>query len=393
MSKAKEYSKTPLATKLFEQPESIDPQSSCYIFGKLPIEVRELIWRFTLTRYEDLNDPYALDERCARPGQAAPLRIDLDLLLTCRAAYVETFLLPFQLNSLLVHDGDWDDLPHKVALLCLPNNLLRCSQLKPWQLAQISSVEMTVQQYALEGGSVDRVSRLVGAQPRHKGHESRGHTLQNYASFVPPRPDETQNLFVGRKITNLTIRMSRTDWWSWSSSPDEGEESASERLRLEPMVNTTSYHFVHAMTQGYEARKEGREPEFGLDDFEKQGRWGSLLSEYWPDLKTFNLVLETFACKKDQLDYVVKCAKLWTFPLEDGYHLVWDGKEESLRWRGASYYGYEVREPWIEMGNTTESGVGVGTPISWSPNEDGDDASQEFIIKTLTFERRKNEDR
>lgn len=237
-------------------------------------------------------------------------------------------------------------------------------------------------------GSVERVSRLVGALGRHRQQECRGFTLQGIASFATNSASGPQ--LVSRKISSLTIRMLRTDWWSWSSSPQEGEENPSERLRLEPLANTTVSMSL-AMTRGYEARKAGEEPDFGLDNFEKEGRWGKQITEYWPDLTTLELVLETFACKQSQLDYVVECAKLWTFPLEDGYYLVWNGREESLRWRGAPSYGYERGHSWIEEENTAQNEAQDATVTQWGPTSGG--VGQDFIIKTLKFERRRNEER
>ncbi|XXG96899.1 hypothetical protein Hte_003190 [Hypoxylon texense] len=384
--------RVPLATKLLEHPDSINPQLESRIFNKLPREIRELIWRFSLTRYEDLDKAYNLSCRYARPGQAAPLRIDVDLLLACRALYVEAFLTPFEVNPILVHDGDPQDLPvlgSFYPLVCVPSDLRRYAKLRPWQLANISSIEMSVQQYNLEGGSVERVSRLVGGLGRHWGQEIRGFTLQNMARFAANSAGGLQ--LASKKITSLSIRMGRTDWWSWSSSPEEGEKDPKERLRLEPMANVTDDRMCLAMTQGYEARKAGEEPDFGLDNFEKEGRWGRQITEYWPDLATLELVLETFACKQSQLDYVVECAKLWTFPLEDGYHLVWDGTNESLRWRGAPSYRYDRWLPWVKAENKAQNVAQDATEIQWGPTSDG--AGQEFIIKTLKFARRKNEER
>lgn len=145
--------KAPLAMRLLEQSGSINPQLGSPIFSNLPREIRELIWRFCLTRYEDLDSLYPIESRFSRPGRSAPLRTALDLLLTCQAIYVEAFLVPFEVNPFVVHDGDRQDLPplgssHQ----CIPGDLGRYEKLKPWQLAHISSVEMTVQQFQLEGG-------------------------------------------------------------------------------------------------------------------------------------------------------------------------------------------------------------------------------------------------
>jgi hypothetical protein len=57
-----------------------------------------------------------------------------------------------------------------------------------------------------------------------------------------------------------------------------------------------------------------------------------------PDLKTLQLVLETFKVKEEQLECVVNCAKTWRFN-DDGeakekekWVLVWDGEIVEKRW-------------------------------------------------------------
>jgi hypothetical protein len=63
--------------------------------------------------------------------------------------------------------------------------------------------------------------------------------------------------------------------------------------------------------------------------------WGAAIGNL-PDLKTFELILETFLEKKRQLELVVDCAKTWKFPLKDTqYEMVCDGKVEDLRWTSA----------------------------------------------------------
>lgn len=260
-------------------------------------------------------------------------------------------------------------------------------------------------------GSVERVSRIIGAMGRHKGFECRSFNGLGFATLEQPAkvdnganemsdnkdtadklPFPEENLLVGRKITHLTIQMGRTDWWSWKTELSECENNPRERLRLEPMINST-HIAAHRlpMTMGYEARKAGKEPDFGLDEFEKQGRWGLHVGEYWPDLTTLKLVLETFMFKKDQLDYVIECAKLWNFPLGDGYHLVWDGTEEAFRWRGAS--SYYNRNPRSSEGNSSRNFEAQDPPvIRWRPEiQNGCDPgdAQEFIVQTMTFKRRR----
>ncbi|TGJ81104.1 hypothetical protein E0Z10_g7667 [Xylaria hypoxylon] len=410
--------KLPLAVQILDDPRSVDQQQRCPLFAKLPAELRELIWDYTLTAYEDLDALYPLDRPYARPGQAAPLRIALDLLLTCRAVYLEAFLVPFQVNPMTVFDGHPDVVPPNNPLQCTPSNLRLCRKLRPWQFANISSVDMSVQQFMLEGGSIERVSRLSGNKGRHEGHESRGFTLAGYASFAPPKETNTpggdmmrpgaaetraaltRSIFMGKKITHLTLRMSRTDWWAWISSPLAGADDPHDALRLEPMINVTDRRETSsAMLEGYEARKEGRELDFSLDEFEKQGRWGMQFAEYWPDLQTLELVLETYVIKENQLDSVVKCAKLWTFPLNDGKQLEWNGKKESsTRWCGAHEYSYDndLEVSWPNDPLEAHVSQSKDTPaVQWRPTTDDETdvgPGQEFVMKSLIFTRRRSVD-
>ncbi|KAI8630609.1 hypothetical protein F5Y19DRAFT_463965 [Xylariaceae sp. FL1651] len=411
--------KLPLAVHILDDPSSINQQSGCNLFTKLPAELRGLIWEYALTGYEDLNALYPLDKPYARPGQAAPLRVAVELLLTCRAVYLEAFLVPFQVNPMIVFDGHPDVVPPNNLLQCTASNLRLCSKLKPWQFANICSVDMTVQQFMLEGGSIERASRIVGNKGRHEGHEARGFTLAGYASFGPAKETKTLNrdiplspgaaetraalirsIFRGKRVTHLTIRMSRTDWWSWTSHPQAETQNPHEMLRLEPMINVTDRQATSsAMLEGYEARKEGREPDFELDEFEKQGRWGMHFAEYWPDLQTLELVLETYEGKEKQLDSVVECAKLWTFPLHDGKQLEWNGEEEaSVRWRGAHEYEYDadLGISWTkDQLHTQESRRNDAAVTQWrpTPNHQAEtEPGQEFVIKSLVFTRRRSVD-
>ncbi|KAK5635349.1 hypothetical protein RRF57_011061 [Xylaria bambusicola] len=406
--------KLPLAIQILDDPSSVNQQLDSPLFSKLPAELREIVWDYALMGYEDVDALYPLDRPYARPGQAAPLRIDLELLLTCRAVYLEAFLVPFQVNPMVVFDGHPDVVPPESPLQCTPSNLRLCRKLRPWQFANITSVDMSVQQFMLEGGAIERVSRLLGNKGRHAGHEARGFTLAGYAAFAPAKETNTsagdallrpgapetrdtliRSIFMGKKIAHLTLRMSRTDWWAWTSSPHDGDHDPHEALRLEPMINVTDRHETcSAMLKGYEARKEGKEPDFDLDEFEKQGRWGMQFAEYWPDLQTLELALETYAAKENQLDEVIKCAKLWTLPLDDGKQLKWNGEEaSSVQWRGARQYGYddELGMSWpIEQSDSTGSSRKDTPAAQWRPttNDTNDiGPAQEFVIKSLIFTR------
>lgn len=151
-ARRKTEQRVPLAHEILDHPDSIDSQLQSPLFGKLPRELRDLIWRFSLTRYEDLDRLYDIRKPYARPGQAAPLRVAVQLLRTCRAVYVEAFLTPFQVNPIMIFHGDDNDIPPGIPLMRTTENQFLCRKLRFWQFANISSVETTLQQIHLEGG-------------------------------------------------------------------------------------------------------------------------------------------------------------------------------------------------------------------------------------------------
>ncbi|OTB09493.1 hypothetical protein M426DRAFT_80170 [Hypoxylon sp. CI-4A] len=306
----------PLAVALLQRPNEIDPQLSSPIFSNLATELREKIWRFALQRYEDLDNLYEIDDPFARPGQAAPLKVAVELLLTCRAVYVEAFLIPFQVNPIVMLLTDSPIAPLANPLVHESDGLtFLYYELKGWQYANISSVEWIVEQSMLEMGSLDTLEARIGAFLRHEGREIRNIYMDGSHCLEESDGDgdeASRNPLIGKKIKHLTIRLVRESWLTWKSLPEAGEKDPRERHQLEPQTETTRGD-GSVMLRGYEARKSGRESDLDIDWAYQP--WGAQVSVYWPDLETFELVLETFACKQAQLDDVVKCAKLWTFPV------------------------------------------------------------------------------
>lgn len=250
-------------------------------------------------------------------------------------------------------------------------------------------------------GTLDRISRMVGALRRHSGSRFEGFALTGYPIMTHVGTADPKNplsdLCACRRITRLTIRLNRTDWWSWGQAPKPDDILPNDdKLRLEPLTShTRSGANKTAMERGFTARIRGLTPDFLLDAFEKQGRWGVLLQEFWPDLQVFELAMETFAAKTDQLKHVVECAKLWTFPMEPGYQLQWSGKAETKEWQGAALYGYEPLATWVierAAGDTAskESARSIFRRIKNSKQKPRRPLEgQKFIIKTMTYERRK----
>ena len=264
-------------------------------------------------------------------------------------------------------------------------------------------------------GTLERVARLIGSVPRHRGCIFQGHALTGYPSMVelvnvddedlqkvksgnslPRQPRSLIDLCICKRITRLTIRMNRTDWWSWSNEPSQSDADSPDRtLRLEPFINhTKSDRNSRAMLEGWTKRATGiKYPDFDLDDFEKQGRWGAQIQEFWPDLQILELVLETFAAKTKQLARVVECAKLWTFPVSERYELRWNSEEHTTEWQGAALYSYEPMALWaikhpVETGASRKRYVpSLIQRVKGSKSKPLN--GQRFVVKTVTYERKK----
>ncbi|KAJ6558096.1 hypothetical protein B0H19DRAFT_1149921 [Mycena capillaripes] len=69
------------------------------LFATLYPELRNIVFIFALTEYDDPNRPYSKHECYYRPGFEFAGRIDTSLLLTCRLVYLETHLAPVAVNE------------------------------------------------------------------------------------------------------------------------------------------------------------------------------------------------------------------------------------------------------------------------------------------------------
>lgn len=126
----------PFATQLLESGD-INEQSKSPLFATIPQEIRDLIFEYALASYPDPDRPYRSNERFARPGASGHPRIATELLRTCKAVYVETYLLPITLNPVIEH-YDYSDL-----VLPRAGSAIRKLQLS-WQLAALHVCKMGI---------------------------------------------------------------------------------------------------------------------------------------------------------------------------------------------------------------------------------------------------------
>lgn len=376
----------PLAFSL--DSNSVHQQFQSPLFGTLPTEIRDTIYEYAFT--DCTSNPMNADNPHRRSAhsnhtsfQAKPERKELPVcdvavkfLETCKAVYLEAYKLPFLLNPfILYHFGALPSYD-----ICRPRFL----KLVPWQFALISHLDISLQQIALEGETLKKYLHVWRAKERSAGcvvaprfyQETRnsypGPIVQSFnfglLSVLPcedgvpvalqtksshfsqhqKRPNSvtsTARAMVARPLTRLTLRLSRTDWWTWADRPNEITVG---QLGLDPAFGDggsgeNQRPVQPRMLQFARERQAGQFPNPYYKDpapSKYEGTWGAEVGKL-SDLKVLELVLETFEEKKSQLDTVIECAKTWKFPLEpkssadpseDHYELVWDGEIEEANW-------------------------------------------------------------
>ncbi|KAJ7512539.1 hypothetical protein B0H11DRAFT_1951633 [Mycena galericulata] len=167
----------PLSVRIFTS--NVHNQLQSPLFSTLYPELRNIVFRYALTEYDDPLCPYSKHAYYYRPGFQFAGKIDTNLLLTCRVVYLETHLLPVSLNEHVFwqHRGPTSD-DHFVS-----NHDGYFARMTPQQRAAVRRVRFFTQLYWLEG---------------------RG----------------KQTWPTGLCIPKLAITIRHTDWWFWESGED-----------------------------------------------------------------------------------------------------------------------------------------------------------------------------
>jgi hypothetical protein len=335
-----------------------------------------MIFEFALTECPS-KQPHQKDRRQLSHTNGQPDRAE-NLLLTCKAVYLETYLLPLTLNPArsLNFRGISTPAP-KVRL--------------PWQFANIQGLEITLPQFALEGNDLDGfIHGRTSWQPeaRHRGvyvspyvglKSSKDDISGSYQSFnftllpasgnenvLPLRaaleqmqmpdgftvPQSTMRLQRARPLVHLTLRVAAKDWWTWTDDPDSTDPT--HHLGLDPALgngedsvwqrptSTRMQQLAQQRRDGYEVISKTT---FAMNVLSRRPGWSHIIGKLL-DLKTLELVLETFEEKKAQLDAVVECAKTWRFPVVgEKFELVWSGEVEETKWSEALVENWQASRP------------------------------------------------
>ncbi|KAF2627692.1 hypothetical protein BU25DRAFT_58486 [Macroventuria anomochaeta] len=379
--------------------DSVVAQTDCPLFTTIPKELRDLIYEYALT--ESTHNQSGQVEpsmrstnlRRRRDHEQSQQRDRAEnLLLTCRAIYLETFLLPIRLNP--VQFPYFNGISRSAPKIMLP-----------WQFANIQSLDIALQQTALEGDSLyNFLFSPTGWQPeaRHKGvyvapyvglkntaggscrscdftllpagfDDERLHLSDALEELrLPPgfqKPMSDMRLQRARPLVQLTLRLLSRNWWTWTDDPNS-TDARHHHLGLEPALGDGSADLSQRptstrMQELAQQRRDGYRPVSRSPLAKTMPGWAHVIAKL-PDIKTLELVLETFGEKKAQLEKVIDCAKMWRFPIADTqFELAWDGKVEEKRWS----------KPLIENWETQRG--------DWHAQ------STEFEARTVRFTRRR----
>jgi hypothetical protein len=306
------------------------------------------------------QDAQARRDRCLYRNSSQgtlfyPSDIALSLLLTCKAVYLETYTTPLRVNPFIVTRLDAQMMKHDFL---------------PWQLAQITRLEVKLQQMGLEKGALRNALKKWKAQARSqncyiipknallRGHDAAKKLKDCPRSFdnvlipatttqrIDKRPQLISHVLscaqipettaqpcslnlrvpLANPITHLTLRLTARDWWTWADDPES--KGPHQRLRLDPTFGSPqhSQESVNEMNHLAIQRKAGYHPTPHAEC------WGTHITSLLPDLRVLELVLETFKDKMEQLDNVASCARTWKFDVGEKT-LVWDGEVVEKRWQ------------------------------------------------------------
>lgn len=363
-------------------------QTTCPLFTKIPKELRDLIFEYALTESSNSRsirvEPSTATTMRRLQGDAKHQNPDRpeNLLLTCWAIYRETYLLPILLNPVrFPHLSGINQGKPKVTL--------------PWQFANIQSLDITLPQVALEGDCLYNflfsptswhpearhngvhVAPYVGLKntaggscqscdftllPAH-GVEDRTHLSDALGQLSLPsgfqKPTSDMRLQRARPLVHLTLRMPSRNWWTWTDDPSSAN-AQHHHLGLEPALGDGSVDLSQRptctrMQELAQQRRDGYYPvSRNLLARTKPG-WAHIIAKL-PDIKTLELVLETFEEKREQLAKVIECAKTWRFPIADTHcELVWDGNVEGQRWSKPLVENWETqRGEWYSRSTSFE---------------------------------------
>jgi hypothetical protein len=276
--------------------DATHPQDDCPLFSTFPAEIRQRIYVFALSSFDDHSKPFSPQHHHYRPGHRYRQKYDFRLLQTCKRVWQEARLLPISLNEIIVYlyRGPRSNVPSQSQY----DWRMRYRILNRDQRCAVHTVHFFAQQCYLES-----TPNLLGPDSRLLSPEQM------------PKLDVIDADAMTTKRIVVTLR--RSDWWSWESPP-----KSNDQLGICPWRGgrTNCKQMEDEALEGPEGDWEG---------------WGGQF-RYVRGLEGLEIEFEAVEAKRLQLERVVGRAKHWKFPLEDDKVLVWTDQVKESSWEGAA---------------------------------------------------------
>jgi hypothetical protein len=129
------------------------PQGNSALFSILPPDIRNQVFYLTLLEYDDEATPVPFDSYGYRPGHEYRKKHSLDLLATCKRAYLESYLIPVATTTHIT----WSVLCYQIPPL---DRLLRAyrpfKKMTIEQRAAVGTVHLYEHQYTLGAAEWER---------------------------------------------------------------------------------------------------------------------------------------------------------------------------------------------------------------------------------------------
>ena len=128
-------------------------QEQSLFFSKLPAELRDDVYRFALSDYEDIEEAYSDDTCYKRPGYLAKRRTDTALLRACQRIYLEAWHIPWIVKEHTVYLTSHDRKPEGSQPEDLTTKLSMVYQAHGESATEMGHLRIFAQLYNLEPGT------------------------------------------------------------------------------------------------------------------------------------------------------------------------------------------------------------------------------------------------
>jgi hypothetical protein len=199
------------------------------------------------------------------------------------------------------------------------------------------------------------------------------------AQIIPVQPNNTfafyykpghqmtsfRHAFVARPLNRLTLRIGHKSWTCSYGVPTDPDVFT--KLALDPASEWATLlemrHNDQRRQNGHHPRFQGQQMHLSNGQWIHSPTWGAMISAL-PDLQEFELVLETWKVKEDQLEEIEAAARKWIFHL--------DNTDSQLQWSRT------IHSNWMDKDNANAE---VIHPQNW------DEACREIVVRNIYFKR------